>query len=248
MPFRTTSLLSERQFNTLKIIAVSDLHGDLPNIEPCDLLLIPGDICPIYSKNSRLREHDPHAQLNWVREKFIPWAEEQPAKRVYWIGGNHDFGVELAGAYRAFEEVSPKWVKMLRDEAVEWDKHTIYGSPWCPNLFHWAFYARDEKWLEIAKNIPTDIDILMLHSPPRDLMTIELCDHHLNWASPAPLYNEIVGRIKPKLVLCGHLHEGYGTKVIDGITFANVALKDDDYKASHEPMTFYIDKRGVTIA
>lgn len=231
----------------MKIIALSDTHGDLPNTEPCDVLIIAGDICPLWSKSKSLADHRKDAQRAWVRDRFLPWTEEQPAKRVLWIGGNHDFGVEMPGAYRSFEEKSPKWVKQLQDEAFEWDKHIFWGTPWCPNLFHWAFYKSDQQWEGVAQSIPTDVDVLILHSPPRDPMLVDMCGQHPDWASPY-MYQQITQRIKPKLVICGHLHEGWGTKEIDGITFANVALKNDEYETVRKPMTFYIDKRGVTRA
>lgn len=233
----------------MRIVATSDLHGDLPNINPCDLLIVAGDVCPINGPWA-LRAHEPGAQRNWVRDKFIPWTEEQPAKRVVWIGGNHDFGVEMPGARRAFDEISPKWVHFLQDEAIEFMDNTIWGCPWCPNLKTWAYYASDRAWEAIAEDIPTDIDILVLHSPPRALKTIALCGGHPEWASPH-IYNAIVNRIKPKLVVFGHLHEGYGWMTIGdasngldkpGITFANVARMNDEYEPVNEPMEFTLDE------
>src|SRR5437764_537555 len=58
----------------LKVLAISDLHGFLPeNLPPCDLLLIAGDLCP-------LRDHSPLAQANWLATTFRAWLDQQQAR------------------------------------------------------------------------------------------------------------------------------------------------------------------------
>lgn len=220
----------------MKIVATSDLHGAFPEVEPCDLLIIAGDVCPMEGDDA-LRAHEPGAQRNWLIDKFSAWLEEQPAKRIVWIGGNHDFGVQMQGMHKDARSHFPKNSHYLFDEAIEIEGKTIYGLPWCPNLRTWAFYASDKAWEHIADDIPTDIDILVLHSPPRGIM---LDDGHPNWASPEIL-SHIVDRIQPQLVVCGHLHEGYGEVQVRGIKFINVAHMNDDYEPVNPPMVFELN-------
>ena len=52
----------------MKIVAMSDLHGYLPEIPACDLLLIAGDICP-------LGNHKPAFQAEWLDTTFRRWLE-----------------------------------------------------------------------------------------------------------------------------------------------------------------------------
>src|SRR5687768_2713638 len=66
------------------VVAISDLHGNLPdNIPECDLLLVGGDICPYY-------DHSMMTQAVWLSRKFADWVRRLPAKEVVVIAGNHD--------------------------------------------------------------------------------------------------------------------------------------------------------------
>lgn len=222
----------------LKIICTSDLHGALPEIEPCDLFLISGDVCPIRHENQKVHDHDPHAQRDWILGEYTDWLESVPAKQIVWIAGNHDFGAELAGMRRTLRRESPKHIHYLADEAIELFGQVIYGSPWSPNLSDWAFYGTDKTFKYVSQGISYDTDILMLHSPPRGCF---LDGGHPEWASPFVM-EDIIRRIKPKLVLCGHLHEGYGDHEILGTRFINAAYYKDDYETIQPPVVVELDE------
>src|SRR4051794_31800910 len=85
----------------VKVVAASDLHGHLPAVPPCDLLLLAGDLCPV-------SDHSTSTQAEFLGGPFRDWLETVPAKHVVGIAGNHDFIFErdpeqgprgLGGAY-----------------------------------------------------------------------------------------------------------------------------------------------------
>lgn len=102
----------------MKVVATSDLHGFLPQIPPCDLLLIAGDVCPVW--NHRLP-----FQRKWLRETFTPWLESLPARKIVGVWGNHDSIAESNP-----DKVPPlPWTNLI-DEVIEWEGLRIYGLPW----------------------------------------------------------------------------------------------------------------------
>jgi len=70
----------------MKICCVTDIHGHLPQIPECDLLLIGGDIVP-------MALHEPPLSAVWLESAFKPWvAEIAKRARVIGISGNHEIG------------------------------------------------------------------------------------------------------------------------------------------------------------
>lgn len=69
----------------LKICAISDLHGYLPEInEHADIMIIAGDVSPLYLQFNK------KAMDIWLKTKFANWIKKLPVEKVYLIAGNHD--------------------------------------------------------------------------------------------------------------------------------------------------------------
>lgn len=210
----------------VKIVAISDLHGHLPKIPKCDLLLIAGDICP-------MENEDIGFQRQWLYDYFTPWLSGIDARFKIGVAGNHDFVFDsIQNASLTFIP----WTLLHNSKIViglddEWpytesniwnNKFTIWGSPYCIKFNdHWAFQKTDAELSEIWDTIPDDVDIIMTHTPPYmwgDESPQEIYnektrswDHFQNLGSSS-LRNHLIYRDFPnlKLVICGHIHEGRG--------------------------------------
>jgi hypothetical protein len=104
----------------------------------------------------------------------------------------------------------------LQDEGVTIDGVAFYGSPWQPWFYDWAFNLPRDGW-ELRKRweaIPTETDVLVTHGPPHMVLDKAAGRHSKDVASDHGgckiLRTEILTRIKPKLHVFGHIHEGYG--------------------------------------
>lgn len=167
----------------MRIVIVSDLHGSLPKIPRCDLLLICGDICPV-------ENHNVLFQQEWLATKFVEWINRYaPDTEVIFIAGNHD---KIFERYPLPEEVA-EVATYLQDSSCEFKGLKIYGTPWSQKIGKWAFslgekklgnpnftidqdgdkhrinyhYVQAEYTLENRfALIPDDTDILITHTPP----------------------------------------------------------------------------------
>src|SRR5260370_24461809 len=74
----------------MKIVAMSDMHGQLPSRVPeCDLLLLAGDFTPVAN-------HGLNFQRDWLDLEFRSWLKHLPARKIVGIAGNHDLIFEHA--------------------------------------------------------------------------------------------------------------------------------------------------------
>src|SRR5262245_46149006 len=74
----------------MRVVALSDQHGYLPEIPPCDLLLIGGDVCPDSIGPLAAMAH-PEAQKSWFDTRLRRWLARAPAARTVLTWGNHDW-------------------------------------------------------------------------------------------------------------------------------------------------------------
>lgn len=213
----------------MRVAAVADLHGHLPDVPECDVLVIAGDITPVH-------DHRLAFQARWLAERFAPWLEGVAAARVVAIAGNHDFVFEQA------PESVPDGLRWtyLQDGGATIDGVRFWGSPWTPWFYDWAFNAPrdddDEAFLEgLYDTVPDDTDVLVIHGPPAGFG--DLTAHGARVGSRAFL--RLIDRTEPALALFGHIHEGYGAWTRGGSVLANVAAVDLDYRPRRDPVAVF---------
>lgn len=218
----------------MKITAVSDLHGHLPAIPPCDLLLLAGDLCPA-------SDHSIFAQMKFLVGPFANWLDQVPAKRVVGVAGNHDFIFEKK------PDLVPKNLRWdyLQDAGVEIGGLRIYGTPWQPWFHDWAFNLYEEDLVKKWAKIPADTDVLVCHGPPFGYGDAADGPGASSRRTGSPGLTRRIAEIAPRLVVFGHIHEGRGQWRMAGAggrvtVLANVTLVDRGYRPVYEPMTFEV--------
>ena len=219
------------------------MHGNYNfKIEPCDILLICGDIVPL-----NIQRNDDACE-EWLKMFFIPWCNQQPCEKVVFIAGNHDFYfMRHPDRVRDALKEQDKIV-YLDCEIFEYKGKVIYGTPWCKPFYKWAFMSsHEEQWNVYERHIDIigKIDILMCHDCPYGIADV-LLQKDCMWADGSHIGNvalrEFVDKAKPSLVLEGHLHscEHNETKHNDTSVY-NVSLLDEDYKMVYKPLYLEIE-------
>jgi hypothetical protein len=217
----------------MMILATSDLHGFLPEIPECDLLLIAGDICPDFPPTGHSVNNGEQRQRHWLDTTFRKWISKVPAKHIVAIAGNHDWVFEHP--YLIPRDLP--WT-YLRDDCTHVGDLCIYGSPWVPNLPGWAFFGgTDGVDPEKYKDLPPDVDIMMIHGPPRGygdrLAPSGKYGNHFEVSVGCTTMNDMLyNGYSTKAYVCGHIHEGMGhyrhNRIPGGIY--NVAYVDEWYE------------------
>jgi Icc-related predicted phosphoesterase len=214
----------------MKLAITADLHGFLPDIEPVDVLIIAGDICPVFN-------HDEWFQQQWLDGSFRQWLKSLRPKVPHIIGiaGNHDFIFQTRP--RTIPELYLPWSYLL-DDALEIDGVKFYGSPWIPNLPDWAFHASDiileDKWADI----PDNTEVLITHGPPknvRDRTDVRYGNIHAGCAYLAERVSKLPHL---KLHVFGHIHEARGEMEIASARFINASFVDLDYRIRSEGVVY----------
>lgn len=218
------------------VFATSDMHGILPEIAPCDLLLLAGDHEP---------DFDPlggplsgaEFQLDWLDTKFRTWLKDIPAKNVVGIAGNHSFVFEKLRT--AVRELHLPWI-YLEDSEVTVEGLRIYGTPWVPNLTRWAFYASERALEARAEAIPRGVDILISHGPPYGALD-KTCPMFGSCHVGDLALSENIDRIGAKVICFGHVHEGFGQfRHPSGTLLVNASLNNEYY----DPINPVVDLSG----
>lgn len=226
----------------MKIACVSDLHGNLIDVGSGDLLLLGGDITPTFPF---AKEDLVPYQLQWMDKILRPWLENLDFKWVVHCFGNHDLCME--SKLKQVLDMNLRW-NILMDQEITVEGFKIYGSPWNLRFFDWAFNLDENELAEKWKLIPKDADILLLHQPPKgygDIANSVVGGKMLKGVFEHAGSESLTSRIRdirPKLVVYGHLHMGYGSYVLDNTILINAAIVDEHYNPTNKPIEIDSDQ------
>ena len=229
--------------------ATSDLHGILPIIDnEYGLFIIAGDISPL-----KIQRNIPLMQ-EWLFGEFIDWVTSIKTEYVVMTPGNHDFWFEKykgTNKIKLLEQKSNNKLKILINEPFElWDIKRdipklikIWGTPYCNIFGNWPFMRGEESLEKHFNKIPHDLDILISHDPPFGVTDVDVVMHgglHKGHLGNFELQKRIE-LIKPKWVICGHIHSGqHYPQVYNDTIYVNVSLLNESYKQYFDIFTFKV--------
>lgn len=209
------------------IAAVADLHGFLPDIPECDVLIIGGDVCPVSG-------HGTARQKAWLREEFQPWLEAQPAQEIVGIAGNHDFVFQKDPTIGD----SLPWL-YLENSGLHLDLGLggvdFWGSPLSEWFGNWAFMKTENELAEVWSTIPDHAQVLITHGP-----AFGACDFssYGNVNTGSRSLRERIVALRPALQITGHIHEAYGVTLVGRTLVGNASVVNSRYELVNDPLLF----------
>ncbi len=220
----------------LTVVAMGDSHGHhylVEDIPDGDVLIHTGDFTRRGSRDNV--------------DEFAEWFYSQPHKHKIVIAGNHDWALQKYPGYgNVFTQTGG--IDYLEDSGIEIDGFKFWGSPWTLPFQSWAFMMEEEELTKKYALIPEDVDVLITHGPPVNVLDMTLKDGvnagslALAWRIGAILterstYANADGTAKPINHVFGHIHERYGQfdNGIDTYYAYNVSVCDFKYNVVNPP-------------
>lgn len=216
----------------MKIILISDTHGKHHELTAdLDKLMTDYENTMIIHAGDVTDTGKPHQILD-----FLNWFSRLNCHHKVFVAGNHDFGFEKNN------DIAPEFKEMgvtyLMDNMVELEGIKIYGSPWQPRFYDWAFNvdrgdAIAKKW----KNIPEGLDVLVTHGPVHGILD----DTYFGQRVGCEELQKKIWEIKPMMHVCGHIHYARGYKPFNGINFFNASVLGENYMYINKPIVVILD-------
>jgi predicted phosphohydrolase len=197
----------------MKVCAISDSHRQHWNIKVpnCDLFIFAGDA----EINGVLPLHDFNDWLGTIKA---------PLGRIV-IGGNHDGYLEFLGK-KECKRLLTNCV-YLENESIDVQDLTIFGSPYSPRFNDWSFMKYDGDLKKIWNTISNKSDIVITHCPCCGILDQVLPNDR---SEGSLTLRDRIKEIRPRIHICGHIHEGFGRYTDGNTDYYNVSILDEMYK------------------
>ncbi len=235
----------------MKIWLISDTH--------CrhDLLQIPSGVEMVVHCGDESNAHKSKQNVEEANS-FFEWYQALPIPQKVFVPGNHSMAIEHG-------LIKPEYypgVTFLIHQLSEFDwtglgvadnrKFKIFGSPYTPWFFNWAYNLARPDLKAIWQSIPADVDLLVTHGPPKGILDVTK-----DWKTKEPIHigslsltREVLHRIKPTLHAFGHLHDETGIKNFgwldrQSVTFVNCSCCNLEGQLIHHGVIVEVSQQGL---
>lgn len=198
----------------MRLVLISDTHDQrLSDIPIGDVLIHCGDAFC----------GDDMASLR----SDLAWIGALPHRWKLFVRGNHDLCLDWA--LRAHPPMVEKLlgaagITLLRDAVVEIGGVKFWGVDWQSRV-----------------TISTGLDVIISHCPAKGMLDQRYPpkSEHLGDAWLAAQ----IAKVKPRLVVSGHFHGGYGKTDQNGTTFVNCSLTNEAQQTVNKPWVVELEER-----
>ena len=108
----------------------------------------------------------------------------------------------------------------------------VFGSPYSPAKGLWAFGYSPTEATQLWNRIPFDTDVVVTHTPSK-----YHCDEtNDRRAVGCEALRCMLWRVRPRLAICGHVHEGRGAEIITwDLNMSNIKYKESGVRVCRDP-------------
>jgi Icc-related predicted phosphoesterase len=235
----------------MKLITISDTHNyhhAITRVLPDgDVLVHAGDLTSVGSREEV--------------EDVLSWLQLQAPRYTYgivFICGNHDRSFDPK--FNIDKTSKPTWlidllaqiqsegkVHYLENNETVIDGIKFWGSPITP-WFHgdkWAFNEfRGPDIQKVWNKIPLDTDVVITHGPVAYKRDYTMYDRQYGGCEDL---RKACKKVKPKLHITGHIHEGYGYEYDEHTLYVNTSTCNLYYRPLNKPWEIEINEEATLI-
>lgn len=223
-----------------KIVCISDTHNqhDQLTLPPGDILLHSGDFTNL-------------GKIGEIQD-FFNWMSSQPYTYKVLICGNHE--KEVSERDDLLIPMADSWgLNLIHNKEIEIMGLKFYGEPRSPECGWGWGYSPGQEAEEVWSKIPANIDVLVTHGPPYGIAD-SVFKRFDSWSAPrwghlgCPALRRRVEDIKPRLHVCGHIHEGWGIYPQSWGVLVNASIKDEKYypaNKANKPIIINLEPKNV---
>lgn len=215
----------------MRIVAIADTHGQhraltdeqhYRRMPEGDVLVVAGDLCAMDGTKADILD-----MVDWMGGLDYKWK--------LLIGGNHDLPLDRPYKADLWRAMRAAGIYYCEHEGMEIEGVTLFLTPYTPRLrgIPWAFgydpQVRTNKW----DDVPDWTDVLVTHGPAYEILDKTIYGIHAG----CPQMLRMIDRVRPKVHLFGHIHEGCGRRWVEGTEHVNCAVVDERYRLVNQPQT-----------